>query len=149
MFGNFTPLASQASCVTPPSTLAGFATYQPFNLPEGYSQTILADELTDFIPAAGSGANLPDMMTLNETGPQAGRYAYRTHEVSSNGAVTVTDLWTGTTSLVIQASHFETLDGIAWTPWQTVLFAEERIVATFRDPAVPNAVFRRRVKTSC
>ena len=80
------------------------------------------------------------MITLNETGPQAGRYLYRTHEVGSNGAVTVTDLWTGTTTLVTQQSHYEALDGIAWTPWGTVLFAEERIVATLKDPAVPNAV---------
>ena len=49
-------------------------------------------EVTDFAPVAGSGANNVDMMTLNETGPQAGRYMYRTHEVASNGAVTMTDL---------------------------------------------------------
>lgn len=139
-FGNFEPLASQAGCVAPPTTLAGFTSYQPFNLPNGYTQTILADEVTDFIPVAGSGAGNADMMTLNETGPQAGRYMYRTHEVGTNGAVTVTDLWAGTTSLVVQRSHFEALDGIAWTPWGTVLFAEERVVATLKDPAVPNAV---------
>ncbi|HEX6051503.1 MAG TPA: alkaline phosphatase PhoX [Gemmatimonadaceae bacterium] len=139
-FGNFEPLATQASCATPPATLGGFATYQPFTLPDGYSQAILATEVTDFAPLAGSGANNLDMMTLNETGPQAGRYMYRTHEVGSNGAVTVTDLWTGTTSLVVQRSHFEALDGIAWTPWGTVIFAEERIIASLKDPAVPNAV---------
>ena len=44
-FDDFTPLASSAACVTPPSTEAGFASYQPFVLPEGYSQTILATEL--------------------------------------------------------------------------------------------------------
>jgi uncharacterized protein len=139
-FGNFDPLASQASCLVPPATLAGFATYQPFNLPEGYTQTIVADEVTDFQPVAGAGGGNADMMTLNETGPQAGRYLYRTHEVGSNGAVTVTDLWTGITTLVVQRPHFEALDGIAWTPWGTVIFAEERIVATLKDPAVPNAV---------
>jgi len=89
---------------------------------------------------AGASANLPDMNTLNETGPQAGRFLYRTHEVSSNGAVTVTDLWTGVTTLVAKQSHYEGLDGIVWTPWGTLLFAEERIVASFPDPAVPNAV---------
>jgi len=140
VFGNFEPLATQATCAAPPATLAGFATYQPFALPDGYSQTILAMEVTDYIPVAGSGAGNNDMMTLNETGPQAGRYMYRTHEVGSNGAVTVTDLWTGTTSLVVQRSHFEALDGIAWTPWNTLIFAEERVVATLKDPAVPNAV---------
>jgi secreted PhoX family phosphatase len=80
------------------------------------------------------------MNTLNENGPQAGRFLYRTHEVGSNGAVTVTDLWTGITTLVDQKSHYEALDGIVWTPWGTLLFAEERIVASLKDPAVPNAV---------
>jgi len=119
-FANFEPLANQASCSTPPAALPGFASYRPFNLPDGYSQVILADEVTDFSPVAGTGAGNPDMMTLNETGPHAGRYMYRTHEVGSNGAVTVTDLWTGATSLVAQQSHYEALDGIVWTPWGTV-----------------------------
>lgn len=139
-FGNFTPLPSSASCIAPPSTLAGFATYQPFVLPAGYTQTIVADQATDFSPVAGSGGDLPDMNTLNESGPQAGRYLYRTHETGSNGAVTVLDRSTGVVSLVDQASHYEALDGIVWTPWNTLLFAEERIVASFKDPRVPNAV---------
>ena len=139
-FEDFTPIAGSAACVGPPSTVEGFATYQPFVLPNGFSQTILATELADFRPAAGSGGDLPDMIVLNETGPQAGRYLYQTHEVGSNGAVTVTDLVAGTTSLVDQQQHYESLDGIVWTPWHTLLFAEERIVASFRDPRVPNAV---------
>ena len=139
-FEDFIPLASSAACVAPPSNAAAFASYQPFVLPPGFTQTIVATELSDFDPVAGSGGDLPDMMVLNETGPQAGRYLYRTHEVGSNGAVTVTDLWTGVTTLADQQSHYESLDGIVWTPWHTLLFAEERIVATFRDPRVPNAV---------
>ena len=139
-FANFEPLAGPAACVAPPASLAGFATYQPFVLPAGYQQTILADEAGDFGPVAGSGANLPDMNTLNETGPEAGRYLYRTHEVGSNGAVTVYDRVTGIVSLVDQQPHYEALDGIVWTPWHTLLFAEERIVASLRDPRVPNAV---------
>lgn len=139
-FEDFTPISGSAACVAPPSTQAGFASYQPFVLPSGYKQTILATEIEDFRPVAGLGGDLPDMMVLNETGPQAGRYLYRTHEVGSNGAVTVTDLVTGVTSLVDQQSHYESLDGIVWTPWHTLLFAEERIVASFDDPRVPNAV---------
>jgi hypothetical protein len=104
------------------------------------TQIILFDEVGDFAPVAGASGNLPDMNTMNETGPNAGRYLYRTHEVGSNGAVTVTDLWTGITTLVDKKSHYEALDGIVWTPWGTLLFAEERIVASFPDPAVPNAV---------
>lgn len=139
-FGDFTPISGSAACVVPPATIEGFATYQPFVLPQGYSQTILATEVEDFRPIAGTGADNPDMMTLSEGGPQARRYMYRTHEVASNGAVTVTDMKTGVTTLVTQEPHYESLDGIVWTPWNTLLFAEERIVATFDDPRVPNAV---------
>lgn len=139
-FEDFTPIPGSAACVAPPATLGGFATYQPFLLPDGYSQSILATQIADFGPVAGTSGDLPDMVTLNETGPQAGRYLYRTHEVGSNGAVTVTDLLTGATTLVDRQSHYEALDGIVWSPSHTLLFAEERIVASFKDPRVPNAV---------
>ena len=139
-FSDFEPLPNSAACTVPPATLADFAGYHPSILPPGYRQTIVADEQADFGPVAGSGANLPDMNTLNETGPDAGRYLFRTHEVGSNGAVTVYDRVTGIVSLVDQASHYESLDGIAWSPWNTLLFAEERIVASLRDPRAPDAV---------
>lgn len=140
VFGSFEPLGTSASCVEPPSLEADFATYAPFVLPPGYRQRIIATELQDFAPVAGAGGDVPDMLTLNETGPQRGRYMYRTHEVGSNGAVTVTDMETGITTLVDQQPHYEALDGIAWTPWGTVIFAEERIVSSFKDPNAPNAV---------
>jgi hypothetical protein len=139
-FGGFEPLAGSAACVVPPATLDGFASYEPFVLPPGFQQKIIADELGDFRPVAGTGGDLPDMNTLNETGPHAGRLLYRTHETGSNGAVTVLDLKTGVVSLVDQAQHYEALDGIVWTQWGTLLFAEERIVASFKDPRAPNAV---------
>lgn len=139
-FSDFEPIGNSAVCAAPPATLAGFATYSPFAIAAGYTQTILADEIGDFAPAAGSSGNLPDMNTLNETGPHSGRYLYMTHEVSSNGAVTRLDLETGVSTLVDKQSHYEALDGIVWTPWGTLLFAEERIVASFKDPRVPNAV---------
>jgi hypothetical protein len=139
-FANFEPIAASAACVAPPVTLFDFGSYTPFVIATGYTQTILADEIGDFAPVAGAGGNLPDMVTLSETGPHAGRYLYMTHEVGSNGAVTVLDLLTGVSRLVDQQPHYEALDGIAWTPWGTLLFAEERIVATLKDPRVPNAV---------
>jgi hypothetical protein len=139
-FGGFEPLASSAACLAPPATLAAFDAYQPLVLPPGFTQKIIADELGDFIAVAGPGAGNPDMNTLNETGPHAGRYLFRTHEVGSNGAVTAVDLYTGAVSLIDQATHYEALDGIVWSPWGTLLFAEERIVASLKDPRVPNAV---------
>jgi hypothetical protein len=139
-FADFQPLTASATCEAPPAAIADFTTYQPFVLPQGYQQRILADEVSGFQPVAGTGANLPDMNTLNETGAQAGRYLYRTHEVGSNGAVTRYDVWTGEISLVDRQPHYERLDGIVWSPWGTLLFAEETITAGLPDPRVPGAV---------
>src|SRR5262245_40798998 len=122
---NFDALAATGACRVPPATADGFATYQPFDLPAGYTQRIVASQINDFTPAAGAGGDLPDMITLNQTGPFAGRFLYQTHEVGSNGAVTVTDLLNGGTKLVTQSLDYNRLDGIAWTPWGTIVFAEE------------------------
>jgi len=108
----FEPLSASAPCT------AGGNASAPFVVPDGFSQTIVASE-PDF-------PDVPDMNTLNETGPQAGRFLYRTHETTSNVAVSVTDLWTGATSIVVQSASFGRLDGIVWTPWGSILFAEER-----------------------
>jgi len=108
----FEPLPTSATC-----TPGGNAS-QPFVLPGGYLQTIVASE--------PQFPDVPDMNTLNENGPQAGRFLYRTHETGSNGAVSVTDLLTGATSILVQSASFGRLDGIVWTPWGTILFAEER-----------------------
>ena len=121
----FTPLASSAQCT------AGGNVAALLNLPGGYSQTVVASE-PDYL-------DVPDMQTLNETGPQAGRYLYRTHELGSNGGVSATDLWTGETHVVVRRSDWEGLDGIVWTPWNTILFAEERGGNTIRDPDFPAA----------
>ena len=108
----FQPLQASAACT------AGGNANQPFILPAGYGQTIIASE--------PQFPDLPDMTTLNENGNQAGRYLYRTHEVGSNGAVSVTDLWTGETRILAQQANWGRLDGIAWSPWGTLLIAEER-----------------------
>jgi secreted PhoX family phosphatase len=121
----FTPLASSAQC-TPGRNVGAL-----LNLPDGYSQTVIASE-PDYL-------DVPDMQTLNQTGPQAGRYLYRTHEVGSNGGVSVTDLWTGETHVLVRRADWESLDGIAWTPWGTILFAEERGAASRPDPDFPAA----------
>ena len=131
----FEPLSSSARCRNPNA-----ANYRPFDIPAGFKQSIIATQFDDFVPVAGSGGDLPDMLTLNESGPHAGRFLYRTHEVGSNGAVTFTDLWTGQTHLLVQKSHYERFDGIAWTPWGTLIFAEEVSNARFPDPDFPQAI---------
>lgn len=132
----FTPLLASAPCA--PSS------EKPFLLPPGFEQIAFARE------GDGGTVDLWDMHTQNETGRQAGRYLYRTHEtaVSPPSQVSVTDLWsisksgdvlTSDTRVLAQRDHWERFDGIAWTPWGTLLAAEEAVTAARRDPDVPQA----------
>lgn len=123
---NFKPLKESANAVDwDPS--------QPWKLPKGFSQTLVSDE-TDLNIYPQGHDDWHDMNVVNETGPNAGRFMYRTHEVrlGSNeivdaigGSVSVVDLETGDTHLLAQDLSFTALDGIRWTPWGTLLFAEE------------------------
>ncbi|HET9984831.1 MAG TPA: alkaline phosphatase PhoX [Longimicrobiales bacterium] len=112
---DFEPLASSFTC-----TVSGGDAAAPLALPAGFRQTIVARE--------GDGGSLGnwDMNTLNETGPDAGRYLYRTTEIGSNGQVIVTDLRTSTTRVLATDPSWGSLDGIVWTPWGTLLIGEER-----------------------
>ena len=122
----FSGLASSAVC-----TAGGNAT-NPLVIPAGFQQSIVASE-PDY-------ADSPDMNTQNENGPSAGRYLYRVHEVGSNGSLSVTDLLTGVTKTIAQRADWESLDPTVWTPWGTLLFAEETNAAKYRDPSYPAAV---------
>lgn len=98
---------------------------------------------------AGGVSDRPDMITLNETGADAGRYLYRTHEVgvddtpsgSRGAALSVVDLETCETGVVARDPGWSHLDGLVWTPWGTALFGEEReggqIHEFFPDPSNP------------
>jgi hypothetical protein len=123
----------------------------PWIIPEGYSQSIVSDE-NDLNIYVDQDWN--DMNTVNETKKFAGRYLYRTHEVrgansarltpnlygqTSGGAVSVVDLLTGEAKEIVGRADWEALDGLVWTPWHTVLFAEEVITAALPDPDAPQA----------
>jgi uncharacterized protein len=122
---SFEPLAASAACAP--------ATDAPFELPAGYDQEVVAAE------GEGGTIDLWDMNTQNEFGKDAGRYVYRTHETDTDGQVSVTDLQTGQTRELARRADWERFDGIVWTPWGTILAAEEVITAAVRDPAVPEA----------
>lgn len=116
---------------------------KPWVIPAGFTQYIISDESSlDIFPDSN---DLNDMNTVNETGKHAGRYLYRTHEVRPGagpylgGAVSIVDLKTGTAEILAQRADWEALDGLVWTPWQTLLFAEETIAAQLPDPDAPNA----------
>ncbi|WP_353827820.1 alkaline phosphatase PhoX [Agromyces sp. SYSU T0242] len=118
---------------------------EPFVIPDGFTQSMVSDETVLDIYDGGVD-DLTDMNTVNETGPQAGRYLYRTHEVGSNGSLSVVDLETGETKVIAQRADWSRLDGIRWTPWGTLLFAEEtaggRLFEAFLDPKDPTSITR-------
>jgi len=126
----------------------------PWVIPGGFRQYVVSDE-SDLniyqVPAVtGDGDDWHDMNTVNETGKHAGRYLYRTHEVRGSnggtmgGVVSVVDLKTGETRVLVgpdTVRPYQALDGIRWTPWGTLLFAEEvaggRLLEVILDPKDP------------
>ena len=138
----FDPIAGSAYGLEADPSIATM----PWVIPEGFSQRIVSDE-TDLNIYTGSDLN--DMNTVNETKKRAGRYLYRTHEVrpgndiridgGTGGSVSVVDLKTGVAKEIAARADWEALDGLVWTPWHTLLFAEETITSTRPDPDVPQA----------
>lgn len=120
---NFKPIEESANS-------ADWDATAPWKLPNGFVQSVVSDETALNIYDGGRD-DWHDMNVVNETGPQAGRYMYRTHELRlpgslpEGGSVSVVDLQTGETKLLGQDVTWNALDGIRWTPWGTVLFAEE------------------------
>lgn len=109
---------------------ADWNTAAPWKLPKGYIQKVVSNE-TNLNVYDGGRDDWPDMNTVNETGPMAGRFLYRTHELRFpgnqpvGGALSVVDLKTGETTLLANDASWDAVDGIRWTPWGTILFAEE------------------------
>ncbi|HED16328.1 MAG TPA: DUF839 domain-containing protein [Gammaproteobacteria bacterium] len=125
------------------ASTVGWDTTAPWKLPEGFTQSIVTDETVLNIYDNGRD-DWPDMSITNETGVEAGRYLYRTHEVRGvpeGGAVSVVDLKTGETRVLAQDVTWDALDGIRWTPWGTLLFSEEvtggRLFEIMLDPEDP------------
>jgi len=117
---NFKELDSSANA-------ANWNAEKPWKLPKGFTQTVISDESDLNIYDAGRD-DWNDMNVVNESGPQAGRFMYRTHEVRSapeGGAISVIDLKTGETKILAQDLSWTALDGIRWTPWGTLVTAEE------------------------
>lgn len=123
---NFKPLNESAATVD-------WDVSQPWKLAKGFTQTIVSNESNLNIYPQGRN-DKHDMNVVNETGPDAGRFMYRTHEVrlgrdevidAIGGSLSVVDLETGATHLLAQDLSYTALDGIRWTPWGTLLFAEE------------------------
>lgn len=145
---SFNPIAASAYGMENDADIAT----TPWVIPEGYVQSIVSDESDLDIYVAHDWT---DMNTVSETGRHAGRYMYRTHEVrggaigndgnslrndgGGGGAVSVIDLKTGIARELVGRADWEALDGIVWTPWHTILFAEEAGTTARPDPDAPDA----------
>ena len=135
-FLNFKPLNESANS-------SDWNPAAPWKLAKGFTQTLISGE-TNLNIYDGGRDDWHDMNTVNETGRDAGRYLYRTHELRfpgnqpEGGTVSVVDLKTGNTSILAQDASYNALDGIRWTPWGTILFAEEatggRLFEILLDP---------------
>ena len=121
-FSNFKPIAESANS-------KDWNPDAPWIIPEGFRQSVVSDESTLNIYPEGV-SDWYDMNAVNESGPMAGRYLYRTHEVRCGapwavyplcssypgGAVSVVDLQTGVASILVQDPSYQAVDGIRWTP---------------------------------
>lgn len=118
-FSDFTPLAASAGPTADEATplTLGNPTFQ---------QTSIADRVTqlaDSKPNTGAW----DMMTSNETGPHKGRFLFTVFETGQAG-VQRHDLLSGQTDTIWQsptAGGHVSFDPAYWTPWGTVITAEE------------------------
>lgn len=122
-FDNFTPLTASQTTALPAATPVLLSS------PE-FSQQTIADRTTQNTLVPGSNSGSWDMITANETGPDAGRYLFMPFETNTGGVQRV-DLWdtnynTRTVTIVAPGtSGFVSGDASRWTPWGSYLTAEE------------------------
>ncbi len=91
----------------------------------GSWQKVIVSDETDLNIYDGGRDDWPDMNTVNETGPMAGRFLYRTHELRypdnqpEGGTVSVIDLKTGETTILAQDPSYNALEfaGRHGAPW--------------------------------
>jgi uncharacterized protein len=118
---NFTPLPNSAvdAPINSPQELNS-----PFLLSSGLSQSSLVSKNDpDYISSTKLGNW--DMITTNESGPDAGRYLFVAHETGSNAGVSRYDRVTNKSVNLGFNASWGALDGSTWTPWGTVITGEE------------------------
>ena len=148
-FSDITPLASSVGATADESAPITFGN------PDFLQQSI-SDRSTQLFalkPNSGSW----DMITLNETGPEKGRYLFTVFETDQSG-VQRHDLLTGETDTIwyspTLAGHVN-FDPSFWTPWGTLIVGEESWCTNatgcttspygrlfeFKNPVVAPAIF--------
>ncbi len=119
-FANFTPLATSVPGGSLPEAAPLQISSRLFT-----QKTISANDHGALNGGVRLGDNW-DMITLNETGPSAGRYLFSPYETDDAGVLRL-DLQTGRgVSIVANGTQgFVWGDASRWTPWGTYLTAEE------------------------
>ncbi len=119
-FSNFTPLPASVSGGSQPE-----ATPLLLSSPSFIQRTLSANDRGPLNGGLKLGDNW-DMLTFNETGPQAGRYLFSPYETGSAGVKRL-DMTTGQSVTIVPegAQGFVNGDASRWTPWGTYLTAEE------------------------
>jgi secreted PhoX family phosphatase len=121
-FDNFTPLTGSAGATgneALPITLSS----------PSFAQVSIADRTTQLAQGQGNSGSW-DMITANETGPDAGRFLFMPFETGSAGVQRI-DLWNpdynarAVTIVAPGTQGFVSGDASRWTPWGTYLTAEE------------------------
>lgn len=122
-FDQFTPLTGDVGTRTLPEAM-------PYKLSSpNFSQiTIVARDVNQ---AKRFDSGSYDMITANETGPDAGRYLFNGFETDQAGiqrtdltTMTTMTIWSSPTASLAPNSHVA-FDASRWTPWGSLLTAEE------------------------
>lgn len=120
-FDNFTPLTASAG----PLPVAGEATPITLSSPN-FTQRSIMERNTQLAAGQFMSGN-PDMIAMNTTGADAGRYLFTPFETGQAG-IQRTDLVTGLTRTLWRSPSVGghvAFDASEWTPWGTYLTAEE------------------------
>jgi len=136
----FTPIAESATC----STIGNpYDINAPYVLPDGYTQTVIANEdaagvndLWDMNQQNQKTIDYPTVLSGDDKKATRGQLLYTATEVGSNGQVTVTDMKTDEVAILAQEDYWNRLDGVKWTPWNTLLVGEESSNDPSKDPNV-------------
>lgn len=136
-FDHFTPLVGDVGEATLPEAA-------PYKLssPRFSQMTIVARDPSQ---ADRFDSGDYDMHTLNETGPDAGRFLFTVFETSQAGIqrtdlrnMQTTTIWASPAAAPALNSHVA-FDASRWTPWGTFLTAEE----SWSDPGKPVSIYGR------
>ena len=134
-FSDFTPLTASAGPTLDESAPITFGNADTRQRSIAARQT----QLAELKPNSGAW----DMITVNETGPDKGRYLFTVFETGTSG-VQRHDLETGETDTVWQTQNVgaghRSFDACYWTPWGTLITAEESWVTA---PAGSNSPYGR------